>query len=50
MMGQLYQLGKGDITLADLEESLSGNDAPHFDYIAPASGLMLRKISFKNSL
>ena len=48
MMGQLYQLGKGAITLQYLEDSLKGVEAPHFDYIAPASGLMLRKIYFKN--
>lgn len=47
MMGQLYELAKGSITLNDLRESLNGAPAPHFTYIAPASGLMLKKIHFK---
>jgi tRNA pseudouridine38-40 synthase len=47
MMGQLYELGKGSITLNDVQESLNGEPAPHFTYIAPASGLLLKKIHFK---
>lgn len=48
MMGQLYELGKGSITLDDLKESLKGVGS-HFDYIAPASGLLLNKTHFKKS-
>jgi len=47
MMGQLYQLGKGDLTLDELKESLSGKNVSNFEYIAPASGLILQKIYFK---
>lgn len=49
MMGQLYELGKGSITLNELKESLNGEPAPHFTYIAPASGLLLNKIHFKTA-
>jgi len=46
MMGQLILLGKGEISLLELEESLSGNDKTHFRYIAPASGLILNKVEY----
>lgn len=46
MMGQLIRLGKGEITLVQIEESLSNPNNGHFDYIAPASGLILNKINF----
>ena len=46
MMGQLILLGKGEITLKYLEETLNNSDDKHFDYIAPASGLILNKINF----
>lgn len=49
MMGQLYQLAKGAISLDELRESLTEKIAPHFDYIAPASGLILNKIHFKSN-
>ena len=49
MMGQLYELGKGSITLNNIKESLENENGPHFNYIAPASGLMLHKVHFKKS-
>jgi tRNA pseudouridine38-40 synthase len=49
MMGQLYQLGKGAITLEELKDSLVDTTTPNFEYIAPASGLILQEIHFKNN-
>jgi tRNA pseudouridine38-40 synthase len=46
MMGQLFRLGQGEITLADLERSLQPDFDEHLSYIAPASGLMLYKVEF----
>ncbi len=45
MMGAMLQVGKGELTLEQIEESLRP-DTPHLqmDYIAPASGLILNKI------
>ncbi len=45
MMGQLVRLGRHEITLNELKESLSYNDQDHskIPYIAPASGLILNK-------
>ncbi len=46
MMGQLIMLGKGEISIDDLEKSLLGIDGTSFRYIAPASGLILNKIEY----
>lgn len=46
MMGQLIQLGKGNISLAQLKESLEHPSQEPLRYIAPASGLILNKIEF----
>jgi tRNA pseudouridine38-40 synthase len=46
MMGQLILLGKGEISMKFLAETLTNPDSQHFDYIAPASGLILNKINF----
>ncbi len=46
MMGQLYQLGKGAITIDEFQRSFTDELTPHFDYIAPASALMLQKTHF----
>lgn len=46
MMGQLIRLGKGKISLKQLEESLKGKDHSPLEYIAPASGLILNQIIF----
>ncbi len=48
MMGQLLSLGRGEISLKDIESSLEGQDEAPLRYIAPASGLVLNKIQFKN--
>ena len=46
MMGALIKLGRGDITLEYIEESLKPESKEVMDYIAPASGLILNKIEF----
>jgi tRNA pseudouridine38-40 synthase len=46
IMGQLIELGKHNITLQDIEESLTGKDKSPLDQIAPGSGLILNKIEF----
>lgn len=46
MVGQLFRLGRGEISLEDLERSLKPGFDEHLSYIAPASGLMLHKIQF----
>jgi len=47
MMGTLIQVGRGELSLDEIEESLRP-DTPHLqmDFIAPASGLILRKLEF----
>jgi tRNA pseudouridine38-40 synthase len=47
MMGTLIQLGKGEIHLEDIQESLKAESDMTMTYIAPASGLILNKIDFK---
>lgn len=46
MMGALIKLGRGDITLEYIKESLKPESKEVMDYIAPASGLILNKIEF----
>jgi len=46
MMGQLLSLGRGEINLADIKESLKGNNTQPLRHIAPASGLVLNKLEF----
>ncbi len=46
MMGTLIQLGKGELSLEDIERSLKVDVANQMTYIAPASGLILHKIEF----
>ncbi len=46
MMGQLISLGRGEISLEDIELSLTDPDDIPLDYIAPPSGLILNKINF----
>lgn len=46
MMGTLFRLGKGEITIQDISESLIGNSDETIGYIAPSSGLMLNKVEF----
>lgn len=47
MMGALIQVGKGELTLMDIEESLRPNHNIPINYIAPASGLILNKVNFE---
>ena len=46
MMGALFALGKGSISLADIQESLRGKRKEVLAHAAPASGLILHKIEF----
>jgi len=47
MMGILFQLGKGEVTLDFIEQSiLENNDQKPLRYIAPSSGLQLYDINF----
>jgi tRNA pseudouridine38-40 synthase len=47
IMGQLFKLGKGEITLKDIETSLTGEDRSHFNEIAPQSSLILESVTFE---
>jgi len=47
MMGQLLRLGRGEITLEEIQLSLTDPDDIPLDYIAPPSGLILNKIHFE---
>lgn len=47
MMGALIQLGKGEVTLDEIRESLKG-DKLFEQYVAPASGLILNNVTFDN--
>jgi len=46
MMGVLIKLGRGDVDLKFIQDSLKPNSSLSIDYIAPASGLILHKIEF----
>lgn len=46
MMGTLVKLGKHDICLDDISKSLQADSSVVMDYIAPASGLILKKVEF----
>lgn len=47
MMGALIQLGKGELQLNDIEESLNPENTQVIKYIAPPSGLILNRIEFE---
>jgi len=47
MMGTLISLGRGDITLEDISNSLSEGSPKKIGFIAPSSGLMLNQIHFQ---
>ncbi len=47
MMGTLIDLGKGKLSLNDIETSLQPDSNVKMNYIAPASGLILNKIDFE---
>ncbi len=46
IMGQLLSLGRREIGLQDIVESLKGNESKPLRHIAPASGLILKNIDF----
>ena len=46
IMGQLIRLGRHEISLEDISESLTGNDHTALDQIAPGSGLILQNLEF----
>ena len=46
MMGTLIKLGRGDVSLQYIKDSLKLESTEVMDYIAPASGLILNKIEF----
>ncbi len=46
MMGQLLKLGRKEISLEQLRESIEMPDDMPFDYIAPASGLILHRVVY----
>ncbi|MCK0124082.1 tRNA pseudouridine(38-40) synthase TruA [Gelidibacter sp. F2691] len=46
MMGTLVKLGRHEITLKDISESLEPNSTIIMDFIAPASGLILNRVAF----
>lgn len=47
IMGVLIKLGRGEVTLEYIKNSLMKDSTEHMDYIAPASGLILNKIEFE---
>lgn len=47
MMGALIKLGRGEITLEYIKNSLFSGSKEVMDYIAPASGLILNRIEFE---
>jgi tRNA pseudouridine38-40 synthase len=47
MMGALIKLGRGDISIEYIKDSLKPDSEEVMEYIAPASGLILNKIEFK---
>jgi tRNA pseudouridine38-40 synthase len=46
MMGALFQVGKGELSIKDIKESLKPNSNIKFTTVAPGSGLLLNKLSF----
>lgn len=46
IMGTLIDLGKGKLLLKDIEASLVPDNTIKMDYIAPASGLILKSVTF----
>ena len=47
MMGCLIKLGRGEITLDYIKETLKEDSNEKMDYIAPASGLILHQLKFE---
>ncbi|WP_431108769.1 tRNA pseudouridine(38-40) synthase TruA [Winogradskyella poriferorum] len=47
MMGCLIKLGRGEVTLDYIKETLKEDSKEVMDYIAPASGLILHRLDFE---
>lgn len=47
IMGALIQLGKGELSFNQIQESLTENSSIRLSYVAPGSGLLLNKLEFK---
>lgn len=47
MMGCLIKLGRGEVSLEYIEDSLKPESKKVMDYIAPASGLILHSVNFE---
>lgn len=47
MFGALIKLGRGEVTLQYIEDTLKPNSTEVMDYIAPASGLILHSVNFE---
>ena len=47
MMGALFQVGKGELSLDDIKESLLPNNNMVFTTVAPGSGLVLNTLNFE---
>ena len=47
MMGTLIDLGKGKLTIKDIEDSLKPDNTVEITYVAPASGLILKSLQFE---
>ena len=47
MFGALIKLGRGEVTLDYIEQTLKPNSTEVMDYIAPASGLILHAVNFE---
>lgn len=46
MMGTLFALGRGDVSLEDISASLKNDFSEALTFMAPASGLMLNKLRY----
>ncbi|MFD0797791.1 tRNA pseudouridine synthase A [Maribacter chungangensis] len=46
MMGALFQVGKGELSIDEIKESLKADSNVVFTTVAPGSGLLLNKLSF----
>lgn len=46
IMGALFELGRGKLTLDDIKNSLAGTNAYTMTAVAPGSGLLLNKLEF----
>ena len=47
MVGMLFDLGMGKVTLEEFKKTLDGSNKIHLSHIAPASGLMLYRTDLK---